>query len=961
MLSRIRAFAALRRRWFYWIGGLAAIYTVFGFLLLPLILRRQLESRLGALLHRPVSVLKVRCNPYSVAVTVEGMEVKDRDGGPFLGWERLHVDLALWATAFHHEVAFQDFTLQQFHGRVALFKDGGLNFSDILKSFQGGPPSPSTPEGEHRELRIDRLRVEGARVSFQDLSREAPFETVVGPLNIALDAFRTERDAKSPYSFQGRTESGERFGWKGSVSVDPLKSSGTLSLESLQLPKYAPYYQDLVGFELKEGRATVQADYEFEWTEARHRALLADASLLLQSLKLAEPSRPDPALDLPDLRAGGIHWDFLENEVRVARIAAEGGRIRLGRTKDGALNLGGPFWSKGPKKPEDPAAKPFKLSLNAVALHGLALDFEDRSPSAPVRVSLDPLDLELDGFTLDPSQATKATLDARMGKGRLQAEGTLQLLRTAGDLKVRAEGLDLAPFDPYLAPFADARLNRGTLGLDGRATFAFEGRATDHVEYTGGARLSNLEAMDLRDREPFIRWKLLRFDGLDYRSDRAALKLKAADWTAPEGRLVIAADGTTNVARALRLAQPTSPTGAVLAPTPVAPSGKAAFALAVGRIGIQQGRLSFIDRSVEPSAALLLSDLEGRYLGLSTDPDAQSDIQIHGKAGGLAPLSIQGLTMPLRQDLDTDAKLLLDGAELTDFGPYAMKYLGWTIQKGKLDVDAKVRIQQRKLDAQVLAKLDQFYLGEKVQSPDATHLPVKLALAILRDRKGVIDIDLPIEGSLDDPQFRVGRIIWHAIGNLLTKIVASPFTLLAKAFGGGSEDLSAVDFPPGSAEPSPEARKKAEILAKSLNGRPELKMEVEGAADPGADGRFFKRQRVERLLRELKAKAKKADPETVTVEAGEREKWLGAAFEAAFPAPKGSKAALPPPAEMEQRIVDAQPLDTDALAELADRRAKAMVGLLLAGGQVEPDRVFQTRGTLEGDKKATAKVHFTLR
>ncbi|HJU84156.1 MAG TPA: hypothetical protein VJ600_08080, partial [Holophagaceae bacterium] len=137
MFSRIRALLARRRRWIYWIGGLVGAYTVFGFLLLPLILRRQLETRLGALLHRPVSVRKVRSNPFTIAVTVEGLEIRDRDGGSFLGWERLHVDLALWATVFRKEVAFQEVTLQQFHGRVALLKDGALNFSDILKSFQG--------------------------------------------------------------------------------------------------------------------------------------------------------------------------------------------------------------------------------------------------------------------------------------------------------------------------------------------------------------------------------------------------------------------------------------------------------------------------------------------------------------------------------------------------------------------------------------------------------------------------------------------------------------------------------------------------------------------------------------------------------------------------------------------------------------------------------------------------------
>ena len=207
-----------------------------------------------------------------------------------------------------------------------------------------------------------------------------------------------------------------------------------------------------------------------------------------------------------------------------------------------------------------------------------------------------------------------------------------------------------------------------------------------------------------------------------------------------------------------------------------------------------------------------------------------------GRAGGLAPVTIQGHAMPLRHDLDTDVTLKIHGADLTDFTPYTGKYLGYTVQKGKLDVDAHLRIQQRKLDTQNAVKFDQFYLGDKVASPEATHLPVKLGLALLRDRKGVIAIDLPVQGSLDDPDIRYGKLVWQAIFNVLGKIATSPFTLIGKVFGGEAGDLSQVAFAPGTDTLDAAATAKLQVLAKALAERPALSLEAVGVADPAQDG-----------------------------------------------------------------------------------------------------------------------------
>jgi hypothetical protein len=420
-------------------------------------------------------------------------------------------------------------------------------------------------------------------------------------------------------------------------------------------------------------------------------------------------------------------------------------------------------------------------------------------------------------------------------------------------------------------------------------------------------------------------------------------------------------DGSTNVARALRLEKvekgdkPAPVTASVLPATPAA-----AADLVITRLGITGGRLSLIDRSLQPSAAMVLSDLEGSYLGLSSHPEATSKVDFRGKAGGLAPITITGHAMPLRNDLDTDVILKIQGADLTDFSPYTGKYLGYTVQKGKLIVDAHLRIDHRNLKAENAVKLDQFYLGDKVESPEATHLPVKLGLAILRDRKGVIAFDLPVEGSLDDPNVKYGKLVWKAIFGLLGKIATSPFTLISSLFGSDAGDLSSLTFVPGASALDKAATTKLEALAKALHERPTLRLEAEGAVDADQDGAVLRKAGLEALLRRMRATTLKA-PEDQPVPAAERERWVKAAHEAAFPAPKEVKGAPPvpppPPAELEQRLLGLQKVDPADLAQLADARAKGVLAWLLDTAKADPERVFQVR---TGQAKGAA-VAFALK
>ena len=937
--------------------GLYGVWLLAGFFLIPALVRPRLEREASRVLKRPVTVARLRFNPFTFGATLEGLRVAERGGGDWITLRRLYINHEFWRLV-RHSVAFSRVEVDGLVVRAELDAQGRLNFQDLLEDE--GPAKPETPETASAWiLEVGRFQLREGRLDFVDHSAGAPFRTVLGPITFRLDGIRTEVGHRSSVALEVWTEAKEYLGWKGDLSFQPLASKGSLVMENLSLPKYRPYEQEQVSSEIRSGTATLHTQYRFEWRKGHHIMELSDLGLTLKDVKVAERGVAEPSLELPNLELRDGKADLLESAVEIGSITASQGVVKLQRAKDGVLNLVRLLTPPTPR-PKKPDEKPLKLLIRDLALKGFRLGWEDLASARPVKVEATDLGVHWRNFSLDPAASSHASLDLKLGTGSLNVEGTLAPLKTSGDLRLLADGLELRPFDPYLDGALDLRIASGKLGADGRLRFAFEGRKSDGLSYQGAASLPGLEARDVARNEPIIRWKQLRLSGADVRTAPLTVTIQAMDWTNPEGRLVVQPDGRTNIAQALRLPEevggkPAPLTASVLPATPAA-----AADLTITTLSISGGRLSFIDRSVQPNAALVLSDLEGSYLGLSSRPEAASKVSFKGRAGGLAPITITGHAKPLRSDLDTDVLLTIQGADLTDFTPYTGKYLGYTVQKGKLNVEARLRIEHRNLKAENAVKLDQFYLGDKVESPEATHLPVKLGLAILRDRKGVIAFDLPVEGSLDDPNVRYGKLVWQAVFSLLGKIATSPFTLIGNLFGGSAGDLSSVSFTPGSSGLDPAATAKLEALAKALLERPELRLEAEGAADADQDGAALRKAALEALLQRTRTQVLRL-PEDGPIPAAERDRWIHVAFEAAFPPPKGVQGGKPPmsapPAELEQRLLGGLVVEPSTLAQLADARAKSVLGWLVDTAKADAGRVFQAR---TGQAKGTV-VAFTLK
>jgi hypothetical protein len=457
--------------------------------------------------------------------------------------------------------------------------------------------------------------------------------------------------------------------------------------------------------------------------------------------------------------------------------------------------------------------------------------------------------------------------------------------------------------------------------------------------------------MDKVKAEDFLRWESLALNEIDAGYNPLYFRAKKVALTDFYVRLVLHPDGSLNLQDILVRGNGTP--GAPAEPARAAepsprPAEGAGTEIRIEEVTVQAGRVNFTDGSVKPVYSANLLEIGGRVSGLSSARGALADVDLRGKLENYAPLEITGKTHPLGGDLFVDLRARFRDMDLSPVTPYSGKYIGYTIQKGKLSFDVKYLIERRKLDSQNLISLDQLTLGDSVESPHATRLPVRLAIALLKDRNGDIRLDIPVTGSLDDPQFSVWRIVWQVIGNLIAKAVTSPFALLGAAFGGG-EEMSHLEFEYGSAAVTPANQKKLEALIKAMHNRPSLRLDIESYVDVDRDRESLRQAAFTRKLQAQKAldRFKRGLPavplEELKIETPEYEKYLKSAYDfEKFPKPRtvlGMAKALPV-SEMEKLMFTHTPVTDEDLRSLAGERAKAVRDAILRSGQVEPERVF---------------------
>ncbi|MFN7986707.1 MAG: DUF748 domain-containing protein [Thermoanaerobaculia bacterium] len=900
-------------------------------------------------------------------------EIRLDDAGkaPLVAWKRLDAVLAS-ADVFRKDVRLASLAAEE--PEVWLYRDRAGGYP-ILEKFLGKAPAAAAAgaaaeAGAAWSVGIASTVLRGGRVHWRDEHPRRVFEAVLREVSVDVGGLSTARGKAATLKASTVSDAGETLRLDGTFTLEPQASEGSLSLTAIPLKRYAPYYEDALFFGL--GSGSVDLSTRYRWPAAGGSTALSDLAVTLKDLRARKEGEKEDFLRVPSASMTGASIDPEKQEVRIAALGATGAFLKVLRQKDGSVDL-------ARLVKEEPAGAPggtdgagsggWTTRLASLALEKGSVRFVDESAPRPVTLVVAPISFSGEGLSTARGEKGKVRARAVLnGKGSVSTAGSVGLAPVSAQLKVDVAGVQLPPFAGYLPERVRLSLESGAIeakgtvsareGPDGSYSFGWEGEAT----------CGDLRLVDPATSEDFLAWDSLRFGGMKATSSPPSFVAEKMSLTDFFARIELYEDGTLNYRKAFGLAEPppvddaaaeaaASGAGAAGSPPPAAPApGPAALPapaagapyVRIDAVTLSGGRLHVDDRFVKPNYRADMKDVGGRISGLSSEAGARAEVELRGSLEGSAPLEILGTFNPFAATSFADIRVSFRGIDLVPMTPYFVRYAGYAVEKGLLTMNVAYKLNERRLEAQNSFVVDQFTFGEKVESPTATKLPVKLAVSLLKDPDGVIRLDVPISGSVDDPKFRVGPIVWKIVGNVLLKAIRSPFALLGSLFGGGQE-LSFVDFAPGSSTLDAGATKRLDALATALGKRPALKLDVEGKADAAKDAEGLRR-----LLYERKVKARKAEAlakagtpadsvDDVQVSPEEWPKYIEKAYRAEkFPKPRTALGFVKeiPPEEMEKLMLVNLPVGEDDLRQLALARASAVKEYLLGAGKVAPDRVF---------------------
>jgi len=869
----------------------------------------------------------------------------------------------------------------------------------------------------------DEIIVAGGKVIAADASENRNFRTSLNNIQAKISHFSTVKDKKAEAEASFQTDTQEEFRLTSNFSVEPLAGEGTIELKQVVLKKYAPYYGKFVLFSIEDGRFDFMTKYSFLMADKEPDLKLSDLMANVTSLRLRKQGEKEDFISLPALSVKDTSADLKAREVVIGDLSAQKGMIVVKRNSDSILNLetllppsttptarpgAAPLHTKQKAVPE----KPWMVTAKKITIDRYAIKAEDLVPAEPVSMLFDQINFRGENISTQKKTKGKVALSLQVEKkGSVKVSGAVGLEPVSAQLKVVTKNIPIMPAVPYIADRIKIIVFDGSISSEGTVSAGYTKEAGPKASYKGTASLNHFASVDKINAEDFLKCNSLHVDSIDVTYNPLVVKIGEVALSDFYARTIINADGSINLQSIVEKGEAGSEkveARAEVKDNAGAATGKeteqvkaevkdkntagseskvqakngnglstgpdaAKKLVTIEKVTLQGGTINFSDHFIKPNFNTNMLEIGGRVTGLSSEETTMADVELRGKLDNYAPLEITGKVNPLRDDLFIDLTISFKDMDLSKVTPYSGRYLGYVIEKGKLSLNLHYLIEKKKLDSQNKIFLDQFTLGSQVDSPDATKLPVRLAIALLKNRRGEIDLDIPVSGQIDDPKFSIGRIIIKILLNLLVKAATSPFALLGSLFGGG-EELSYVEFDYGHQQLNEAAVKKVDTLIKALHDRPSLKIDIEGHADLDKDREGMKRVLFDRKLKSQKLKetvqqgAAQQSVDEVKIEPAEHAKYLKLAYKAEkFPKPRnviGMAKDLPVP-EMEKLMLTNIEVKDDDLRMLASQRAMAIKDLLLKSKLVEPERIFLVEPkSLQPEKKEKVKdsrVDFKLK
>ena len=807
----------LKSVWF-WLILLPILYLLSGFFLLPWLAKTQLASFVKKEYHLNIALDDVSFNPLTFELDVKNLQLKNLDEKPVVSLKHGYVDYDFLAL-FKKEIILTKVQLDEPLIDIQKDKNGTLNILEAFSKLDLPEDNTTQTSQNSFPFAIAHLEINQAGAKFTDFTPKEPFVFQAGPLHYAVNNLSFNKNDLSIHSFKLLRDNQEKIALASSISFDPFIIHGELKVNAFDMANLWYYLLPQMPAQLKEGSFSGVFPFTLDLSKKSLELALEKSAISLQNIAFHDQNNT-LFMRIPEANAQGLNVHWPDSTLQLQEINVQKPYVSLILKKDYTPNLATLFTlpndpkAKSEKNETNSSTKAWAFSIQSAKILDGNLTFVDQNVRRST-MNFSKIALELSHLSSDFNQSIEYDFSTLLEAGQFASKGTYNIHKESLQATLMAKALPLSKIQPYIEPFVTLSLAKGELST--QATLDMNFKKTLDMIFKGSIGLSRIVLND-STAKPLATWENLFFKEVLFDTKPLSLQLNHVMLDKPYVNLDIKKDQTTNFTNIVKESSSSSKNTA---------SGKDEdIYLHISDVVLKDGKADFKDASLLIPFATSIQNLNGALSTLDTKSSRPSKLNLDGKVGKYGYAKIDGSLLPLDFKSKANLKILFKNLDMPSLTPYSGKFIGYAIKEGKLSMDLSYKIQKGLMEGDNKINLDSLTLGEKIESPDATDLPLSLAISILKDSKGQIDIDLPVSGDLNSPDFRYGSIVWKALGNLLGSVITSPFSLIGSLLGIEGETLKSIDFAAGEFELIASEEEKMEQYKKILEQKPELKLSI---------------------------------------------------------------------------------------------------------------------------------------
>lgn len=811
---------------------------------------------------------------------------------------------------------------------------------------------------------FDKISIVNGTVNFTD--NTVKFQQNLSNINATVSSLNGEKGSKANFEanlnvLDGNVEA------KGDVSLSPLLINIEETTKDLNIPKVMPYISPFVAAKINDGKLSNQGKITLDLSQATPNIGFT-GSAGASSVAVADANNAQVA-KWNSLNVSNIDVKSGKNiSVALGDIALAGPSVNVIRFSDGTFNFDkltksdpSATHAADPKTAAKAEPAPaVSWSIGKATVSNGQIQFNDQTVNFNKTISN--LAATVSGLSSQPGTSSAFTASFGALGGSLNASGSFNLSPFKLNLKESVKGLHLAELTPYIKQFTNAHVVNGQLASQGDVVVKLGGAAPD-ITFNGNSEVTSINLTDAQGT-PFAKWQDLKVAGINFSSDsKLSLVVKNIALSSPSFYIAKSAKGKFNIETLVKSESkaPAKSASAETKTTVKTSSTKSTGtssglpSITLNKISINNGSVFYRDSAMEPEFTLHLSALKGSLTDFTTAKGTPANLDVTGNLNG-TPISAKGSIAPFAKSLSLNLDGSVTSLSMPILSPYSVEFTGYPIKQGQVTYKGAYKIDNGELTSTNNIVINRLEFG--AVSPKAKEtLPVGLAVSLLQDRSGQIDLNLPVTGSLNDPEFSVGGIIVKVIVNLITKAVTAPFALIGSMFGGENLDLNNLAFVTGSARISDQTEKALAVVGKAMTERPGIKIQITGIGNTALDEKGLKEKRLMRqmIFSIYRDSTSSTDAKKLTpVQMNQAIRNLFKESDAP------NKPKTDNPQEMMDFLLQNIRVPSQDLQELATRRAEAVRNYLINKEKIKPDRLFVVAGDVIDNAGNTAGVKLEL-